>query len=660
MRILRAFLILATALTAAAQEPAAGAFRYDRKVTLEVNGDGRESIVFDFSPRDYPGLKQSAGDPQRMLKRFPGAREDCLVAEGSTGTFDDGATAVVYDRRITGAARATSGSELEIPVLEKVEFITDKEEGGRATFLFMTEGKAFGMPYRGRIIVVLPPGSKQTGWDAKVSVVRYSPPPPLGWGDGKLRTELEVRDPLMTCVYKAYAQPDRLPDCWVARAAILNTGSGAVRDLKARFRIEGYSEWSDWRAAGVVAPGQTVVIPWYPVLDRKISDLRASAPSRVVVEWSRTGGAAESAEKPIQLLGGHEFQGCGVTTEESYGTFSEQWSRISFIAAWVSRDDAVVKEFAGMASRNARGAAANMGDAAAMKLIQACYELMLLNEFVYKAPPYIVDPTIKFDVRLVQNVKYPRDVIRDKSGTCIDLAILQCAMYQTLGLRPFMALVPGHAFPVAMLESGALVAVESTGIRGGLFPSGSATFAEARESGQSTLEKYEKEGKLILVDMWHEWSRGIGNPELEILPADVLQKWGITQRGALGGLNPDLRADADPSGFTGRWTGEITLLDGGKAVSAPAVFTIQLAEEGRYRLFLTFEIELGGKKVKVEEEGVAENQDGQLVFQGLQRSAGGVPALPGRGAARIADGKLSGKYGHDNDGFKPFTFERKK
>lgn len=660
MRILRILFLLTTALAAAAQEPAAGAFRYERKITLEVNADGRESIVFDFSPRDYPGLKKSAGDPQRMLKRFPGAREDCLLAEGSTAAFDDSATAVVYDRRISGAARATAGSELELPLLEKVEFITDKDEGGRTTFLFTTEGTAFGLPYRGRIMVILPPGSKQAAWDGKASVVRYTPPAPLGWGDGKLRAEVEVRDPLMTCVYKAYAQPDRLPDCWVARAAIRNAGPGAVRDLKVRFRIEGYSDWSDWRGAGVVVAGQTVVIPWYPVLDRKVSDLRATAPSRVVVEWSRTGGATESAEKPIQLLGGHEFQGCGVTTEESYGTFSEQWSRISFIAAWVTRDDAAVKEFAGMASRNASGAAANMGDEASLKLIQACYELMLLNEFVYKAPPGVEDPSIKFDVRFVQNVKFPRDVIRDKSGTCIDLAILQCAMYQTLGLRPFMALVPGHAFPVAMLENGTLVPVESTGIRGGLFPSGSATFQEAREHAQKTLESSRKEGTLILVDMWKEWSRGIASPELENLPADALQKWGITQRGPLGGMNPDLRPDADPSGFSGRWAGEITVLDAGKAVSAPALFTIQLAEEGRYRLFLAFEIERDGRKVKVEEEGVAENQDGQLVFQGLQRMTGGEPAVPGRGAARIADGKLSGKYGHDNDGFKAFTFERKK
>ena len=105
------------------------------------------------------------------------------------------------------------------------------------------------------------------------------------------------------------------------------------------------------------------------------------------------------------------------------------------------------------------------------------YEILRANDFTYQHPPALSDKQLSFDIQRVQNVKFPRDVIRDRSGTCIDLAILYASMVNAVGLEPHLALIPGHCFPVVRLPGGQLVAVEATGLAGGL-RFGSAGFAK--------------------------------------------------------------------------------------------------------------------------------------------------------------------------------------
>ena len=65
-----------------------------------------------------------------------------------------------------------------------------------------------------------------------------------------------------------------------------------------------------------------------------------------------------------------------------------------------------------------------------------------------------------------QDIKYPRDVLRAKSGTCIDLAILYATLAESVGMHAYLMLVPGHCFSVVNV-SGQMIAVENTGLGGG-------------------------------------------------------------------------------------------------------------------------------------------------------------------------------------------------
>ncbi len=127
----------------------------------------------------------------------------------------------------------------------------------------------------------------------------------------------------------------------------------------------------------------------------------------------------------------------------------------------------------------------------------------------------------------MQNVKFPRDVLREKSGACLDLAVFYAAAANAVGIKPYLAVVPGHCFPVFQLPEGGLIGIEATGVEGGLEQGKIASWEFVVKLASELLEKRMKERLIVLVDVHQLWARGVSNPELEPLPPDILSKWGI-------------------------------------------------------------------------------------------------------------------------------------
>ena len=308
-------------------------------------------------------------------------------------------------------------------------------------------------------------------WSERRGELTYQLPhdPPVG--RTRLNVDFRTRERLMSCLYKIYGLETEFPAMWVAKAICENTGAGTIYDLRVRFRVGGYSEWSPWQKFPEVLPGQTTVAVYKPVLNRSIAELTSTTPANVFVEWRYDDSEGERHEdsdgERLSILGRHEFIFSNLSEEESMGNYYDVFSNAHFIAAWVTRDDPVVKQFAAMANKAAGGAGAPYSDEAAMAVLRSCYEIMQANDFTYQGPVGIMDENMSFDNKIVQSIKFPRDVIRDKSGTCIELASLYCAMAHAVGLEPSLVLVPGHAFPIIKLPSGDYVPVETTGVGGG-------------------------------------------------------------------------------------------------------------------------------------------------------------------------------------------------
>jgi hypothetical protein len=295
-----------------------------------------------------------------------------------------------------------------------------------------------------------------------------------------------------------------------------------------------------------------------------------------------------------------------------------------------------------------------------VKVLQACYELLQANDFTYQHPPALADKTVSFDVRQVQNVKFPRDTIRDRSGTCIDLAILYAAMVNAVGLEPHLALIPGHCFPVVRLPTGNLVAVEVTGVGGGL-RFGSADFGPMLEKGIEELKAAMEPGaNLYLIDLHDLWTRGIANPELDEHPADILERWGIKEGGRGEPATQPATTGKDP--VLGVFRGSVSEKDEeGHVTTYPmAVYT------GVIRLDLEAPTESGGTvKIVLLEEFEASVEGGTVVGRATKRTLTNTETKESQEKPtqnRIlfqADADhIAGKFGSDSDGWAEFSLPR--
>jgi len=209
--------------------------------------------------------------------------------------------------------------------------------------------------------------------------------------------------------------------------------------------------------------------------------------------------------------------------EERTGTWAEYFSNSPLLAAWVTHLDPPVKALAGMVSQLAGGVPTALDPESAIRFCRALYELEVANGLVYQTPSGFLQ-----DYAAGQDIKYPRDVLRDKSGTCVDLAILYASVCEAVGLETVLVTIPGHCFPVVILPGGGLLPVECTAISGvavGEPQVKALSFDKAVEFASKELQQLQM-GMYYLVNVEEMWQQGVVSPELPRLEADILQRWG--------------------------------------------------------------------------------------------------------------------------------------
>lgn len=557
--------------------------------TVSPVGDIEIALSMRPAPERWKVLKYRYTTPQVLLRDLLSHHSEMQTEFPAPVKFDERNLRIHTTVILRGYARNEGDGEWSVDLDpdegQTVKAFQSAEAEGRTTLTWVLEQEGDGVVFEITMGVTLPQGARDVRADEEAGTFRYRLSHPTGEGRPRLDTAVEVKPRILTGAYKVYGLGDAAPQWWLAKAVLKNTGPSVIRRLRVRLQVQGYSEWGLWSKFPEVVPGQTVVVPYYPVLDAKVAQLQSKTPANVMMEWryeDKDGKEYDDSDgQRATLMGGHEFYFTNLRAGEmAEGNFYEVMTENSdVLVAWVSREDAVVDQFAAMANRLAGGAQAAYYAEAAMATLHGIYELWVRNDFVYLSPPGIKDTSVSFDPKMVQNIKYPRDVIRDKAGTCIDLAILYCAMSASQGLESYLALVPGHCFPVFLLppEKGKTErhwqAIEATGIMGGLGPR-VATWAEVLERGQEQLGKvFRGEMPGTLVPVAELWQRGLSGPELPDLPADILQRWGISEgTGPIrtaGGGQPEAGAEeeepepqAEPtapqggSGILGRWVGQ--------------------------------------------------------------------------------------------------------
>ena len=83
----------------------------------------------------------------------------------------------------------------------------------------------------------------------------------------------------------------------------------------------------------------------------------------------------------------------------------------------------------------------------AVAMLSAVHDVLVARDITYVSPP----PS--FEER-GQKVRTPEQVLGDRLGTCLDLALLQAALLEHIGLHPLVVLQRGHAFAGVWLDDG--------------------------------------------------------------------------------------------------------------------------------------------------------------------------------------------------------------
>jgi len=176
-----------------------------------------------------------------------------------------------------------------------------------------------------------------------------------------------------------------------------------------------------------------------------------------------------------------------------------------------------------MVSRLAGGVPTGLDQESAIRFCRALYDLEVANGLAYQTPSGFL-----VEYMPGQDIKYPRDVLRDKSGTCVDLAILYASVCQAVGLQTILVTIPGHCFPVIILPGGGLLPVECTAISGvavGEPQAHALSFDKAVDLASKQLSEL-KMGLYYIVNVQQMQQQGLVSPELPRLEADILERWG--------------------------------------------------------------------------------------------------------------------------------------
>lgn len=397
-------------------------------------------------------------------------------------------------------------------------------DGKRAIFLLVQSVGSDAVMIQA-LNINLPKGASDCKFDNKTGFFTYLLDRKVAKGKTNVDFTVRLKPRIMSALYKVYGNPELFGGSyWVAKTIFRNTGTSDITDLRISYKLGDYASWSPESTYSLVVPGGTVVDFYYPIISPRITELKSPTPCDLVVRYSYKDSSgktySDTASYRLQVLGVNQFEFSNLPEEERTGTWADDFSNSPLIAAFVTKLDDPVKAFAGMVSQYAGGVAAAANDDDAIKFCKALYDLELFNGISYQTPSGFLTEYTSFG----QDLKYPRDVLRDKAGTCVDLAILYASVCETVGLKTLIIVIPGHAFPVVILPSGQLLPIEATGV-GGAAVGRSMSFEEAVNAGKKNIRELEM-GRYFVVNVQELQSQGVSTPELSKLPADILKQWG--------------------------------------------------------------------------------------------------------------------------------------
>lgn len=492
--------------------------RLKERIQIDTVGDADCQLVLTMPAEAYTQLKVGTPNTAALLRRI-GWGQSWGELENVQGRFEDNSSALIIQYKQRGFARSDGEYQWSVALPESVKLDLVSKQDRKLVFTAIQESD-LGL-INATSEIEIPENGQRLDLSGNPERVLYATRPGAFKGDRfEAEFQLETKPQIMSSIAKSYTNP-KFSHLWVARSVFRNKSERPLQDYRVRFRLVGQSSWSGWQRNRLVLPGQTAVDAYFPLMD--LDKLAGHHSSTTVAleteyEYTRPDGrlVQENEIRRIRLLGRNQVIFSSLANEQAVG-FHDRFNYGPLIlASFVHYNDPVVQQVAGAISGMAGGVSASSNDAEAERFLEALYNFMATNKIAYQTPPGGI-----FEGKFGQHVKYPRDVLQNRAGTCIDLAIFYASVGQAVGLRPVMFLVPGHCYPAFHLPSGNLLAIETTQV-------GAGSFQKARESGKNNLLTAFQNGRYFMVDVQEMHDHGVDALDLPAVPNDYLVSLGYS------------------------------------------------------------------------------------------------------------------------------------
>jgi hypothetical protein len=478
--------------------------RIEEQVVVDSRGDAWITRAFQMPLRTYTMQKENTSNVA-LLERNLRLKQTWRQVEGLKATFDDRNSTLVVRWCVRGLARPQAAGSWLVPVADGLSVVHTTDNA--VDLSGKTASDLGGPPVMRTSHVKLPAGAKNPSLRGLEGLAYDCPAPSSTAGDAAPRFDLEVRPHLLACLAQLYSKPRKFEQYWLARAVLRNAGKQTLKNYRVRFRVEGYTPDADEHRCAVIVPGQTVVDAAFPVLDlAKLATLTTPISGTLVAEYEYElpdgRPVREKVSRSLQILSRNMILTTDLRAEECINYQDQTRIFDHVLAAIATQKDTVIMTLNGWV--NGWAAVLNKGRpvAASESADDALLYMRALHAFMRANLSYTTPPGEILDGKMSQHVKYGRDVLEHKAGTCIDLAILFASVCEAAGLEPILVGIPGHVFPAVKLPGGAMVGVETTRI------GANDTFEDALMSGKKKLDSL-RPGQFTLADVSRLRSQGL-------------------------------------------------------------------------------------------------------------------------------------------------------
>jgi len=324
----------------------------------------------------------------------------------------------------------------------------------------------------------------------------------------KLDVKLLTRNEILTCAYKVYG--DNNQNMWVAKTIVKNVGKMPARNFKISYKVGDLTDWNSGETYAEIRPGQTVRDYCWPPLDpTKVEAITTKTPVELTVRYQYDGlKEAQEESAKLFLLGKNDFVFTSLKEADCL-TFADTFDNYRFIAAFITPNEETTKAFANAA---AGGLETRASDEDAIAAFESAFEALRSH-----GVRYIMEPSGFWTGGFSQYVQYPRETIERNSGTCLDLAITVSAMMEAVGVKSYVALIPGHAIPmIETPQSGDTYAIEATFLdkdyalaKHGDAVSPDVTASECISLAKKEIEKAQDDGTIVFINPEYWWKAGV-------------------------------------------------------------------------------------------------------------------------------------------------------